>query len=435
MGDVILIGAVGVCTIIALTNPTFGVLVFVCLGFLNPHSMTWGLGRTLRLSMFVAIATIVGYVFSSEPKRLPMHRETVILLGLWAVFASSTLFAFERALPHLILMSKIFLMILVSSMLINTQQKLQQLIRVIALSLGFYGAKGGIFFFATGGHELVFGPADSFLAANNSIGLALAMNVPLLVYLRKTETNPWLRQTVTAMLVLSYPTTLGTYSRGAWMGLAVVTALLTLKSKYRFTVIPAIGILVLVALPFVGQLIPQRAVDRYDLLVNFEEDSSAQSRFWNWEFCQRVAMANPVLGAGFDFYGVDAYATYFPEFLERWPGKVWSCHSSWLTVLSEHGVLGFALWISLLVACFLSLRGIRRARQANSSEASQRALLATAVQASLIAFLIVGTFIDAAYFDMLYYLVAVIVILKEIIRHAPEDLQPTPAPERRPSVP
>lgn len=422
MRDLLLVSAVGICAVVALGRPTFGMFVFVCLGFLNPHSMTWGLGRTLPLSQFVAVGTIVGWLFSSESKRLPIQRETILLLALWGMFGISTLFATDRALPYFILMSKILLMVLLSTILINTDHKLHILIRIIALSLGFYAAKGGLFVLATGGTQIVLGPEPSFLLGNNSLGLAFAMNVPLLFYLWKTETKSWLRWIAASMLVLSYPATMGTYSRAAWIGLAVATAIMTLRSKYSVQLILAIGILGLLATPLLERLVPDRAADRYDLLVNYDEDPSAQSRLWNWEFCKRVAMANPLLGAGFDLYSLDAYRTYYPEFLERWPGKVWSCHSAWATIAAEHGVVGFVLWIGLLISCFLSLRDIRRHGRTHT-EMSWLVLRADAVQTSLIAFLIVGTFFDAAYFDMLYYLVASVIISKENLRGALESVQ------------
>jgi hypothetical protein len=44
--------------------------------------------------------------------------------------------------------------------------------------------------------------------------------------------------------------------------------------------------------------------------------------------------------------------------------------------------------------------------------------LAGALQFSLIGFVVVGTFIDAAYFDMLYYLIAIVVIMKQILAYS-----------------
>src|SRR5215471_19160928 len=46
MRDFLLIGIVIVCSLIALRRPVFGILTFVCFAFLNPHSLTWGMGKT-----------------------------------------------------------------------------------------------------------------------------------------------------------------------------------------------------------------------------------------------------------------------------------------------------------------------------------------------------------------------------------------------------
>ncbi len=44
--------------------------------------------------------------------------------------------------------------------------------------------------------------------------------------------------------------------------------------------------------------------------------------------------------------------------------------------------------------------------------------LAGALQISFAAYSVVGTFIDAAYFDMLYYLIAMVVIMKELLANS-----------------
>jgi probable O-glycosylation ligase (exosortase A-associated) len=267
---------------------------------------------------------------------------------------------------------------------------------------------------------LVYGPEGSFLEANNSIGLALAMNVPLLYFLFRTETKTWLRALVAAMLVMSYPAVIFTYSRGAWLGLTMATAMLMLRIRHKFIFIAGAGAAAVLLASSLPRLVPQRLSDRYEVLVNYEEDSSAESRFWNWEFCRRVGMARPTIGGGFKFSSLENYAKYYPEFLERWPGKEWTCHSAWLTVFGEHGFPGFLLWIALLVCSLLSLRQVRSYAKAHP-EMAWLAPYADAVQTAFVAFMVVGTFLDAAYFDMLYYLIAIVVIAKEITQAASRE--------------
>lgn len=47
---------------------------------------------------------------------------------------------------------------------------------------------------------------------------------------------------------------------------------------------------------------------------------------------------------------------------------------------------------------------------------------ADSIQASFVAFIVVGTFLDAAYFDMYYYLVAMVVIARAIVLARPAEV-------------
>jgi L-asparagine transporter-like permease len=125
-----------------------------------------------------------------------------------------------------------------------------------------------------------------------------------------------------------------------------------------------------------------------------------------------VALAHPLLGAGFNYYSIDAYEKYYPEFLDMWPGKYWTCHSIWFSILSEHGFLAIILWIWLLCSCLFSLRALRAYAQ-DHAEKSWIIPYIDMIQVALITYMVVGTFLDAAYFDMIYQLIFVIVILKE----------------------
>jgi probable O-glycosylation ligase (exosortase A-associated) len=414
MRDSILLLAVCVASVFAVRRPSFGLLTFALLGFVAPQSYTWGFARTFPFSQVIAASTLLGVVVSSERKTFLITREGLLLILLWATFGLSTLEALypARALAQFLLVSKIFLMIMVATIVINTEEKLKDLIRVVGYSLGFYGLKGGVFALLSRGEMIVFGPEDSFLFANNTIGLALAMNIPILLYLLKLEQLTVLRWTLRSMLLFTYPAIICTYSRGAWLGMLVVTAMALLKSRRRGILVGAACVLGIGLQTITFQRAPERLVARYDSLVNYEQDSSAQSRFWNWEFCKRVGLARPIAGAGFDLYSLESYANFYPEFVERWPGKVWSCHSSWLTIFAEHGVSGVLVWLTLIVCSLTSLRQIR----VYAVESSKRNVVdfVNMVRSSLVAYFVVGTFIDAAYFDIFYYFVAFVMIQKTI---------------------
>jgi probable O-glycosylation ligase (exosortase A-associated) len=291
----------------------------------------------------------------------------------------------------------------------------------VSLGLGLYALKLGFFVLISGGVMAVVGPQGTYFEANNAIGMALAMNVPLLFYLSKLEPKVWLRWTFRAMVVLSYPAVVGTFARGDWLGLAVMTGMMGVKSKNKMLTATVALILVIMATPWIPQILSKELTKRYDTLSNYEEDPSAESRFWNWEFCTRIGLAHPATGAGFDFYSRELYQKYYPEFIERWgPEKVWSCHSMWLTIFAEHGIFTFILWVGILVSSFWSLGSLRRIGAVGGD--TWICHCADMLQVALIGFMVMGTFVDIAYYEIYYQLVAVMIVLKQIVRPREADV-------------
>jgi probable O-glycosylation ligase (exosortase A-associated) len=425
--DVALLAVIVVISGTALVRPFTGFLGFLVFSIVNPQSMAWSISSAINPHQPIAGATILGYMISSEPKRLPVRLEVYLLVALWAVFGISTLTAVYPALAvaHLTQVSKILLMVLLSLPMVTTKERLLTLIRAIALSLGFLGLKAGLFAISTGGQFMVWGPENSFLEANNTIGVALAMNLPLLFYMRRIESRPWLRHLMAAMLLLSYPAIVCTFSRGAWLSAAAATALMIARSRHRWMI--AVGLFLVVPMLSM-EMLPERVANRYEDLENYQDDSSAQSRFWTWEYCRRVGFANPLTGAGFDFVSEATFRQYYPEFL-AWRGKVSSCHSTWLTVFAEHGVPGFLLWVTLLGTTLASTWRVRQAARRAGPDWAWAVVVADLLQAAFVAYMVGGTFVEINYFDIYYQLVAVGVMLQTlgpqlIPREAPSGLDP-----------
>lgn len=422
MRDIFLLALTGTLSATALVRPVVGMLAYVAYSVVGPHSYAWGFTRSFPHVQTLAICTLIGYAFWSEPRQFPRQRELGWLLTVWGVFAFSTALALapDRALSFFIHISKIFLMILICLSMINTEKRLHLLTKTIALSIGFYGLKGGIFVLRSGGVAPIEGPDDSYLQANNALGMAMAMNVPLLFYLSKTESIAWLRRLMRVMIVFSYPAVAGTFSRGAWLGLAVVTALLVLKAKSKALKVVAALALVAAAFAIVPRLSSEQLTNRFRTLNNIEQDNSAQSRLWSWTFCARVGSELPLSGAGFDYYSLEAYARFYPEFLERWPGKVWSCHSIWLTIWGELGIPGVLAWGGLLISSLLSLRRLKQYAD-TQPEPQWVGPYAEMLQFSLVAYMVCGSFVDIAYFEIYYFLVALIILIKERVRQLSVD--------------
>jgi len=410
---------------ICFAYPWKGVLTWSWLGYMNPHRLTWGFARTTQFALFVAIATLLGLAFTKEKKRLPATIEVVLLFMLWGLFLVSTIFARQQAdaWEQFDKISKIFLITIVTMVLFQDAKKLRTLVYVIALSLGYYGLKGGVWSIMTGGGNQVMGPEGTFIGGNTEIGLALNMILPLLLYLAVDEPRIWLRQLLRVTFCFSIVAILFTYSRGAVLGLAAVLPLIFLKSRARLFV-PLLALVV----AFFGQsalesVMPQEWLERMGTVKTYEQDLSARMRLNSWKVGYALGMDYPFIGAGFRPFTPEVYHHYTPEeTINDWQ----DAHSIYLQVLAEHGVTGFVLYMLLILSTLVTLRRVMRAARRDPSKESL-GRMAHALEVSMVGFLVSGVFLSMSYFDLFFHLIAIAVMLKVLVRLPAPELAAAPA--------
>jgi len=185
MRDILIFLVVGWALTKVFSRPHIGVYLWTWISLMNPHRLTWGAAYNFPFAAVVAGATLIGILFSKQPKRMIWCRETVLLLlfVLWMIL--TTVFAFHpaNAFAYLDRVLKIQIFVFITIYLITDREKLNGLIWVTVLSLGFYGVKGGIFTLLGGGVSHVLGPANTFIGEDNALALALIMTITLTVYL------------------------------------------------------------------------------------------------------------------------------------------------------------------------------------------------------------------------------------------------------------
>ena len=139
-----------------LRRPHIGVLVWTWIGFMNPHRLTWSFAYDMPFAMIVALVTLVSLLMSREPKKIPWARESIVLLIFLSWILLTTMQAMYPwlAWPHFNQIWKIQLMVFVTMILMQSKERINQLVWVIAMSIGFYGVKGGIFTIVNGGQPI-----------------------------------------------------------------------------------------------------------------------------------------------------------------------------------------------------------------------------------------------------------------------------------------
>ena len=167
-----------------LRNPAVGIGYWVWLSLMNPHRATWGFAYSFPFAFVVLVATVVGLFLTKEPRGLKGGAAAWILLAfvMWMCF--TTLFALEpdRAIKMLERVVKIMFVTFVALYTLYKREHVMWLVLICALSVAFYGVKGGVFTIVRGGENLVWGPPESFIADNNALALAVIMTIPLLAY-------------------------------------------------------------------------------------------------------------------------------------------------------------------------------------------------------------------------------------------------------------
>lgn len=403
MRDIVIFAIVGLALLKVFSKPYIGIYLWTWLSLMNPHRLTWGVAHDFPFAAVVGGSTLIGMFVSKEKGRMVWTREMALLLLFVGWMSITTAFAFhpDLALEYLVQVLKIQLFVFLTVYLISGKRQLIGLLWVTALSLAFYGVKGGLFTLISGGGARVMGPEGSFLGGNNELALALIMTVPLLVYLFQQEQRKWLRYGLGGVIFLCALAIVGSQSRGALVGAMAMGGFLWLKSRQKFK----IGFIVLAAAVIILISMPESWWERMSTIRDYQQDSSALGRINAWWTAWNVATSN-FFGGGFKMFTPDIFRLYAPV-----PDNPHDAHSIYFQVLGEHGFTGLFLFLALGISTWFRCGKIIRAFKNSDPQHKWMADLAAMLQVSLIGFAATGAFLGLAYFDYYYLLIAIIVIL------------------------
>jgi len=398
---------------VILMRPWIGVLMWSWLSLMNPHTAAWGIAKTFPVAKVIGLTALFALLLDSNRKPVPWNKSLILMAMIFIMFVITTFttpWMPSDALDKLLFVFKIFLMSFVSSMLIYGKNRIRIFVWVVALSIGFYGIKGGIFSLATGGNFRIWGPEGSFIGDNNSMGLAFNMILPLFIFIAREESNRYLQIGLKCAAPLIAISALFTYSRGALLGLVVVSALMFPKLKRK-------GLIIFLLIPviiFGITKIPDKYFDRAETIATYEEDDSAMTRIQAWSVAWNIAVDYPLTGAGFEFCCRDQYrwlSYSAPEYISRGYTEARAAHSIYFQILGDHGFIALFLFLLLLLCTLYDLRKIRN-RAFTIESKKWIANYALSLEIGIWGYVISGAFLSLAYFDLFYCYVAIGAILQ-----------------------
>jgi probable O-glycosylation ligase (exosortase A-associated) len=407
--DDLILAAIYVSLPIILLQPYFGLLVYSWLGYMRPQGMAWGVSREAPLSAWVAMAMLAGIVFAMGREKLfTLKTQTVllVLLGGWISLTTWHAVSPDEAAVVYGYYWKAILISVITTGLVRDRQRLRILLLLIALSIGFLGAKSGVFGLVRGGTRFDEGPGG-MMSDNNTYALGLNMVVPLLVGIVIAERSKILRWTAAVMTFLSVLTILFTFSRGGLLTLGAVGALLIWRSKQR---VVASGVLLLGIvgfLAFSSQQLKEDYVARAGTISSYEEDNSAMGRIRAWQISWRVFRDHPLLGVGPNNLLTVSPSYADPSSDPQQEQHYHVAHNSYFELLAECGWPSVALFLLVLGVTLARLNRLRRFPAAPWVET-----YAQMMQISIVAYMTGSVFLNMAYFDLIYHLVGISVSLE-----------------------
>ncbi len=406
MRDLTLFGMLAWFSFQGLMHPSIGILGWTWVSIMSPHRMAYGFIQTFPVAMMVGGATLLGFLLTKDRRKFPITSESVFLMlfMLWITVGLAFAPFFDDTFEMWKRVIKIDVMILVALAVINSRKMIIGLAWVLAISVGFYGFKGGLFTMATGGSYRVWGPDDSFISGNNEVALGIVMVIPLVrfVQLHGGFKQKWVQMGMMFWMVLCAFAALGSQSRGAMLALAGVGLFFWLKSNKKMLS----GLVIIISAIALVSFMPASWSERMNSTKSYEKDASAMGRINAWQMAFNVAKDRP-FGTGFENFKSYWFRAYAPD-----PLDLHAPHSIYFQVMGEQGFVGFfifgAIWVSVWRGANKLKKLARPHPQARWCED-----LASLCQVSLAGYLVGGAFLGLASWDFPYNLLVLVVAARQ----------------------
>jgi O-antigen ligase len=158
--------------------------------------------------------------------------------------------------------------------------------------------------------------------------------------------------------------------------------------------------------------------ERISTSTELETESSFQGRVEMSKASMRIVENHPLLGGGFDVIYVPQVITkYIPSNLE--PRAI---HSSYFQMIAEHGYTGLILFMLMIYMIFHTARSIQKVSYL-TKQISKASELSIALRASIVGYFVMSLTLNMAFFDILYFLIAVTAIADQFYRQKKPTVQ------------
>ncbi len=368
--------------------------VFPALGAFNPGDIIAG----LSILSFIFWGEKDQPVFSfPETKLFLLFFLIAIIISPFAYYKSATLGFFIS------FFWKVGIFLYLVTKLISTPRRIDGLIKTIMLS-GFLMAVATVLS-QQPGIRAAFGATYD----PNDMAMLMVVTLPLSITQSLQTSNKSWKIICYSGAVFCLLALIATISRGGFLGLLAV-GLFMLKTKMpglpKKKLILVGGVLGIIFISVVGQNFTDRMAT---ILEDVTDRRAGSGRILIWERSLVMFFDHPILGVGPSCF-ISAYGNYLKEGKFKgelapkpgeWAPYSWSvAHSAYLTVLVEFGIIGFIIYINIILRTFRNLNKVLMIEPGNSQREIH--FISTGIKISLFGFLTCALFLSQAYNPVLY---------------------------------
>jgi O-antigen ligase len=368
--------------------------------------------------VLVAAAIAVALVAVLPPGRrllaMPEVKAVLALLGLSIATIPISVWP-GQSFDHVVAgYSKTVLLFL---LLVYAVRTFREAVRVVLV-----GVVGSVLFLA------IISPVSEGTVAlsydRNDVAFVLVTSLPLVVMLFVSARGV-LRIIAGAAWILAIATVVIGASRGGFIGLVVVGALLFFRVPVRSS-LTRVGFLVAVVLIF-GVMATNAYWDRMATIWGGEAESASEfdrsgitPRLETWKTGIELMLTHPL--------GVGAGAFAVAESAPRGGRGSWTtAHNSFILVGAELGVIGLCLFVFLLYRTVVNCREVVRLGQ-RDPRLSPYLWMAHGVEMSVYGYVVTGSALSQGYSPFVYLLIAVSVVLRQLTASLAGPPTPTATP-------
>jgi O-antigen ligase len=301
--------------------------------------------------------------------------------------------------------------------LVDTPRKLMPILVMFVLGFAFYGVQvtsKGLVPWQTAMDE-------------NGFGALMVLGVAFAFPFARAARRPSVRALAWATAGLGIAGTVISFARGAFLALVAVAAFIWLLSPRKLTALlgglaGVVVLLVVIQIKYPGGTFWQEISTVEDAAENRE----GQERWVINRMAFDVFKSHPLLGVGPNNFGPVAARTVAPDNRRssyRNPGGLYgrTLHNDFLQVLVEGGIVGFVLYMWMMVDFFRRTRSLRRPSFVRPWRAAVRGqlelpMLAVALEAAMIAYVVTALVYPQLYFHWFYSLVTLAGALVRVSR-------------------